>query len=239
MIGRPSSRAAVHSFFAIGASMAPRAVFVAVDVARTDAHRDHVVLADVALEPRPVGDIHRLVVGHAERWAIGEASPDAHVAHRLHFGVGMRRAAHVVCPVMAGGDAGADRLGDAQPHALIAVFRRVVLADREGDREIGALGVVDAPQRAQEAGPEVPMRVDEAGHADRALAVDDLCARRGHVGADRDDDAVAHMDVANGKIAMGVVHRQYVGAAHHEFAARRQRNRRPAGPPRAPPRPVP
>ena len=73
----------------------------------------------------------------------------------------------------------------------------------------------------------MPVGVDETGHADRALAVDDLRARRLNARRHRDDDAVAHVHVAACKIADLVIHREDVGAAHNEFAARGQRRGRP------------
>ena len=67
------------------------------------------------------------------------------------------------------------------------------------------------------------MRLDQSRHADHAAAVDHLGAGRGHVGGNRDDRAVAHMHVAARQIADARVHRQHVGAAHDELAARGQR----------------
>ena len=49
------------------------------------------------------------------------------------------------------------------------------------------------------------------------------------LGRHRDDGAVAHMHVADGEVADLVVHRQHMGAAHDELAARRQRSRRRGG----------
>ncbi len=47
-------------------------------------------LADpFALDAREVGEIHRLLVGHALRRAIGEAAAHADIAHGAHLGVGM------------------------------------------------------------------------------------------------------------------------------------------------------
>jgi len=66
------------------------------------------------------------------------------------------------------------------------------------------------------------MRLDEAGHGDHGLAVDDLRARRLQRLADRDDRAILHMDIAIGEIAEAIVHRQHISVADDELAARRQ-----------------
>ena len=138
------------------------------------------------------------------------------------LGIGVRGAAHVVRPVVHGGDAGAERLGEAEPHAAIAVLRRVVRAEARGDGEISVARIVGAYDRPQHAGPQVPVRVDEAGHADHAAPVDDLGARRSDSASHRDDGAVAHMHVAARKLADRRIHGEHVGATHDELAARRQ-----------------
>jgi hypothetical protein len=66
------------------------------------------------------------------------------------------------------------------------------------------------------------MRVDEAGRRDHRLADDDLGAGRFDSLADRDDGAVAHVDIAALDIAELVVHGQQIGAANEVFAAGRQ-----------------
>ena len=117
----------------------------------------------------------------------------------------------------------------AEPHAAIAVFGRHEPAEPVADREISDRGNVGAHERPEQAGPQVPVRVDEARHADHAAAVDDLRLRRIDLGRDRDDRAVAHMHVAGREIGDLRVHGQHGGAADDELAARRQRRARALG----------
>ena len=64
----------------------------------------------------------------------------------------------------------------------------------------------------------MPMRVDEAGHADHTLAVDHMRARRVHICRHRDNCAVAHVHIAARQVADRIIHRQNVRAAHHKFS---------------------
>ena len=54
------------------------------------------------------------------------------------------------------------------------------------------------------------------------VTVDFLGARRVEIGADGNQRAVAHVDVAVRNVAELGVHRDQIGAAHNEFAALRQ-----------------
>jgi hypothetical protein len=69
----------------------------------------------------------------------------------------------------------------------------------------------------------MPVRVDEARHADGAAALDDLNIRQVDARADRDDRAVAYMHVAGFEISEARIHRQHGCAADDEFGTRRQR----------------
>ena len=74
--------------------------------------------------------------------------------------------------------AGAQRFGDAEHARAVAVLRRHELAQAVAHREIAELVDVGADERPEQAGPQMPVRVDEARHADHAAAVDDLRLRR-------------------------------------------------------------
>ena len=66
------------------------------------------------------------------------------------------------------------------------------------------------------------MGIDEARHADHAVAGDHLRLRGIDLGGDRDNGTVAHVHVTARKIGNLGVHREHVGAADDEFATRRQ-----------------
>ena len=194
------------------------------DVARADAHREQAVARHpIFLYARDAGEIHRLVVRHALRGAVGEAAADAGVAHGGKLAVGVIRRADVMRPVVHRCAAGAQRLGGAEDDGAVAVLRRHELAQAVAHREIAELVDVGPDERPEQAGPEMPMGVDEARHADHAAAFDDLRLRRVDLRRDRDDRAVAHMHVAGREIVDLGVHGQHGGAADHELAARRQR----------------
>jgi hypothetical protein len=153
---------------------------------------------------------------------MGSSSAHAGVAHGGQLRVGVLGAAHVVRPVVHGGDAGAQRLREPKPDAAIAVLGRHVHAKPRRDGEVAALADIAAHVRTQQTGPQVPVRVDEARHADDAAAVDDLCIVGIDRAADCDDHAVADAHVAWHEVAETGVHGQHGGAADDEGAARRQ-----------------
>ena len=171
------------------------------DIARADAEREHAVVRHpLALDAREPGEIHQLVVRHALRRAIGEASTDAHVAHGRELGIGMLGAAHVVRPVMHRGHARAEGFGDAEPDAAVAVLGHHELAQPIAHREVADRIDIGAHERTEERRPQVPVRVDDARHADHAVCVD-RSRPRIEPRPDRDDRAVAHMHVAAREIA--------------------------------------
>jgi hypothetical protein len=225
VIGRPSARSAPVLLDHVDGDDAalPAADVERADVARRDAHGEEAVARHpFALHARHAGHVHGLVVRHALGRAVGEAAADAGVAHGGELSVGVLGAADVVRPVVHGGDTGAQGLGEAEPDAAVAVVAHHQRPEPRGDGEVAALGHVGPDVGAEQAGPEVPVGVDEARHADRAAGVDDLRTARIEPGADRDDGAVADADVARGEIAEARVHGEDGGPADHQVAARRQ-----------------
>ena len=198
------------------------------DIARADAEGEHaVVWHPVFLDARDAGEIHRLVVRHALRGAVGEAAADAGVAHGGKLAVGVVRRADIVRPVVHRRAAGTQRLGGAEDDGAVAVLRRHELTQAVAHRKVAELVDIGADERPEQAGPEMPVGVDEARHADHAAAFDDLRLRRIDLGRDRDDRTVAHMHVAGREIVDLRVHGQHGGAADDELATRRQRRGRP------------
>ena len=119
------------------------------DVARADAKGEEAVTwHPVALHASQAGEVHRLIVWHALRRAVGEAPADAGVAHGGELGVGVIRAPDVVRPVVHRRHAGAQGFGNAEPHAAVAVLGREELAEAAGHREIAELARVRPDERA-------------------------------------------------------------------------------------------
>ena len=118
------------------------------------------------------------------------------------LGVGVRGAADIVRPVVHGGDAGIDRLCRA-PCARRDSCRRAYTScpSREVTGKYPTCGFSARTKRPQATGPQVPMRLDEPGHADHAATVDHFGARRRQARGHRDDRAVAHMHVAARNLA--------------------------------------
>src|SRR5439155_132879 len=81
------------------------------------------------------------------------------------------------------------------PHAAIGILGRVMLAEREPGRKVALLRSFPH-QAAQRAVPQVIMRVDQPGQRDHRAPVERERPGRGNVGPDRDDVAVAHVDIA-------------------------------------------
>ena len=205
VIGRPSARAPSQSRLICSIVRTPRdarrrraADGQRAEIARADAQREQIVLVGhpVLLDARQAGEIHRRVVGEADGRAVGEPSADAHVAHGRQFGVGVLGAARVVRPVVHRGDAGGERLGGAETDGAIAVLGLHQRSEAGGHREIAERGNVGADEEAEQGVPQVEMRIDEAGNADHAGAVDDLRGWRLDLLGDRDDGPVADMHVA-------------------------------------------
>ena len=63
------------------------------------------------------------------------------------------------------------------------------------------------------------MSIHEAGNADHARAVDDLCGRRLDPRGDCDDRPVTDMHVAGGEVGHGRIHGEHGDAADEELAA--------------------
>ena len=169
-----------------------------------------------------VGNVHRIVRRRAALvGAVGEAAANARVHERADIGVGVLGAADVVRPVVHRGDARIDQLGAAEPHAAISVLGRILLAQGEHGREIALLRPL-LDDIAAGAVPQVIVGVDEPGQRDHVARIDGLRARRRQLPADRNDLAVADMNIAAIEIAQRCVHRQHMRIADDEFAALRQ-----------------
>ena len=78
----------------------------------------------LALHAVDVGEADRLVARHLVDVAVGIAGAQHRFAVRAQLGVGMRRRARVVRPVVHGGDAGIGQLDQAEHHAGVEVLRR-------------------------------------------------------------------------------------------------------------------
>ena len=124
-------------------------------------------------------------------------------------------------PVMHRRRACAQRLGQPQPHAGVMIARRKMAAQRVGHRKVTALGIVNAHHRAQQTGPQMPVRLDKTRHADHTRAVDHRRRRCGDIARHGTDGAITH--IAAREIAEGSVHGQHVGAAYQKLATRGQR----------------
>jgi hypothetical protein len=98
-------------------------------------------------------------------------------------------------PVVHGGDAGMDELGAGEPHPVIGVVRRILLAEREHGREVALLRALHDGAAAGRV-PEMVVSVDEPGQRDHATAIDRAGIRRQQIAADSDDCSVAHVHVA-------------------------------------------
>ncbi len=191
------------------------------DAAPAEPQREQAFIGEalpVAGEAREVVDIDRLGGRHAPRRPIAEAAANTGFLQCAQVFLGMPRGDDVVAPVVHGGDAGEQRLGRRQQRAVIHVARRVDVADRRGGRKISVLRRV-AGHVAEQRRPHVPMGVDQAGHQDEALAVDDLSAGRCQAGAHFGDLAVLHPHVAIGQVGRPGHHRHDIGVADHHMAA--------------------
>ena len=146
----------------------------------------------LALDAVDVGEADRLVARHLVDVAVGVAGAQHRLAVRAQLGVGMRRRAGVVRPVVHGGDAGIGELDQAEHHAGVEILGGEQLGGRVLGREI-AEAVAD--EVAAERAPHVVVRVDEARHDDHVGGVDGLGAGRREIGADRLDPAVADVHV--------------------------------------------
>ena len=131
-------------------------------------------------------------------------------------------AADVVAPVVHERDARVHRLGRGEPPRGVHVVRRIERANGSGRGEIAMLLPV-ACEAAQQRGPNVPMRFDEARQHEHAGAVDDLGFRRRQPAPDGRDCAGTHVHVAARDVAGAGVHRQDVRVTDQEFAALRHR----------------
>ena len=170
------------------------------EIARTDAHGQQIVLVGhpVALDPSQPCQVHRRIVGKADRRAVGEASADAHVAHRGELGVGVLGAARIVRPVVNRGDAGGDRVDGRETGRAIVILRLHQRTETRRHREVTKRGNIGPNEQAERRGPHVHMRIDESRDADHPGAVDHLSRRRLDPLGDGDDGAVADMHVAAG-----------------------------------------
>jgi len=194
------------------------------DIARADAEREPTVSRHpVAFHARNAGHVHRLIVRHPLRRAVGEPSTNARIAHRREFGVRVIRAPDIVRPIVHRRDTGAQRFGYAEHDAAVAVLRREELPQAVAHGEVTQRVDIGPDKGPKQTCPKVPVRVHEARHADHAAALHDLSIRQLDPWSDRDNRAVAHMHVTRFEIPEARVHGQDGSAADDEFAARRQR----------------
>ena len=122
-------------------------------------------------------------------------------------------------PIVHRGDAGRERLGGTETDGAIAVLRLHQRSEACGHREIAERGNVGADKKAEQGVPQMEMSIDEAGNADHARAVDDLCGWRLDHRGDRDDRPFADMHVASGEVGHGWIHGEDGGAADEQLAA--------------------
>ena len=174
------------------------------------------------IDPAQIAYISSLVLHADAEIAVTEQGAVPHRAMRLKLGVGKFRRDQVMRPIMNGGEAGIDRLGNRQPNAAGIVFWFENRADRFSETEIAHFGIV-AGRIARRSAPHMPMSFDETRQGDHILAVDDFRTRRLNALADSNDRAVADMDIAIRHIAQLVVHRQDIGAADQKLAPRGKR----------------
>ena len=218
------ARAAPFFFCHFDRDRAARRIEIVADVAGANAERDQTVgRQPFAVDAGEIGQVHRLGVRRAERIAISVAPADAKLVHGADLGVGVRRAARVVAPVVRRGDTSGQRLGEAEPGAPVGILGLIMRAILRGNGKVAEPGIVVAYERPADVGPVMPVRIDQAWHADHASPVDHLGAGRRYPGSDRDDRAAAHVHVAARKVAKAAIQRQHVGAPHDKLAARWQR----------------
>ena len=165
---------------------------------------------------RSIGDVHVVAL----LWPVGEARAEPGLLQRAQIGPRVVGAPDIVAPVVHEGDAGIDRLGGGEPRALVDVVRRAQFAEQQRGAEIAVVGLL-ARHAAEQRVPHVPVRLDQARQHDHAAAVDGPRARRVEVLSDRDDDAVAHVNVAILDVAV-LLHRHHIGFADDDVAACRE-----------------
>src|SRR5262249_34493257 len=120
---------------------------------------------------------------------------------------------------------GAQALGESEPDAPIAVFGHEVEAEAVRHRKVAALGVVHADHRPAYAGPQMPVRIDEAGHADHVAGIDGGNRWGVDCFCRPDDGAVSDVHVTAREIADPGVQGKHGCATDYELAARGQRCR--------------
>ena len=123
------------------------------------------------------------------------------------------------------GDAGVDRLRAREPCPTVHVAGLEFLPKRRCGAKIAELRLF-ARHAAQQRIPHMPVRLDQSGHQDHALALDRRRARRLDELADLDDDAVTHVHIAAREIRHAGLHGHHVGVADDDVVTRRQPSRR-------------
>jgi hypothetical protein len=120
------------------------------------------------------------------------------------------------------GDAGGDRVDGGEADGAIIVFGLHQRTEAGRYREVAERRNVRTDERSERGGPHVEMRIDEAGHADHAGAIDDLSRWRFDLLGDRDNGAVADVHVAHSEVGHGRIHGEHGATADDELAARGQ-----------------
>jgi len=154
--------------------------------------------------PVDIGEVQGLVLRQQVAMSVRVAGSHQGVAVGRQLRVGVGRRPGVVGPVVDGGDAGRDAFDEAKGDAAVEVLGFVHGGGGPlGGKVLEALGDVVASQRA----PHVEVAVDEARHDDHARGVEALRFRGVEPRGDRDDPAVAHVDVGAAKRSDGGVQR--------------------------------
>ena len=151
---------------------------VVLDPARSDAERQQARGSAelLALHACDVVERQRLVLTGIAGIAVGEARAAADLAMHGKLGVGISRREQIMRPVVNGGDAGRNRLGEREPHATRIVLRGEQRTEHAAEWEIAGL-LFFACHVARDRAPHMPVRLDESRAGNHRLAVNDLCGR--------------------------------------------------------------
>ena len=120
-------------------------------------------------------EIDARVVARARRRAVREPRANTDFGKRAQRGFRVLGRADVVAPVVHERDARVHGLGRREPPGRVHVIGRVERADGARRRKVAVLLPV-AGEAAQQRGPHVPVRFDEARQHEHAGAVDDFGA---------------------------------------------------------------